>query len=231
MIRPTRMMLPRLTRRVIQPYATVPSRPPMADIVVMQPEADRAEAQPLHGVEDQHRPGGAEGDVEDQDREHERPHGGVMADPAEALGDLVADGRRPLRVARMGRQRDPAHQHRARGDQDRLADERQRHADGEQRRAERRPGELVERDEPGLDPGVADGQVIAADQHRQQGLRRVVREDLGRGEHEQGDQRDRDRDTSRSRSTSPDPRARRRARASTVTTIIRRSSRSESAPA
>ena len=58
-----------------------------------QAEADRAEPEPLAGVQDEHRPGRAEGDVEDEDRQHQGADGGVVAHPAEALGDLVADRR------------------------------------------------------------------------------------------------------------------------------------------
>ena len=104
MISPTRMMLPRLTRRVIHPYDRVPRRPPA-------PRRSRAgrsrspQPEPLRGVEDEHRPGRAEGDVEDEDRQHQRPHRGVVPHPAKALGDLVADRGHPLRVAPVRRER------------------------------------------------------------------------------------------------------------------------------
>ena len=68
-----------------------------------QPEADVSQPEALAGVEDQHRPGCPEGDVEDEDRQHQRSDGGVVPHPAEALGDLVADRSRTLRVAAVRR--------------------------------------------------------------------------------------------------------------------------------
>jgi hypothetical protein len=96
----------------------------------------------------------------------------------------------------MRRQADAAHQQRAHRDQHRLPDERPRHADGEQRRANGRSDELVDRDEPGLDPSVGEGKVLAPHEHRQERLRGVVGEDLRRPEHEERDQDDGDRDRS-----------------------------------
>ena len=51
---------------------------------------------------------------------------------------------------------DARHEHRAERDEHRLRRERQRRAGREQRGAERRPGELVDGDEAGLEAGVAD---------------------------------------------------------------------------
>src|SRR6476469_7100360 len=48
------------------------------------------------------------------------------------------------------------------------------HADREQRGPQRRADELVDGDEARLDAGVGDGEVVAPDEHRQQGVRRVV---------------------------------------------------------
>ena len=60
-----------------------------------QAEAHLAEAEALGGVEDQHRPRRAEGHVEHQDRQRERPHGRVVPGPADPLDDVVPDaGRR-----------------------------------------------------------------------------------------------------------------------------------------
>ena len=140
----------------------MPTSPPSGATVVMQAEADRAEPEPLARVEHQHRPRGAERDVEDEDGQHERPHGGVVPHPADALGDVVPDVR-----SRAGRSLPcggsamretstaPAATSTA------CAAERPAAPDGEQRRAERRADELVDRDEPGLQPGVRQRQVVA----------------------------------------------------------------------
>ena len=56
-----------------------------------QPEADLAEAETAQRVEHQHGPRGAEGDVEDEDREHQGPYGGVVQHPPHALDDVVPD--------------------------------------------------------------------------------------------------------------------------------------------
>lgn len=58
------------------------------------------------------------------------------------------------------------------------------------RRPDGRAGQLVEGDEPGLEPGVGHREIVAADQHRRQGGGGVVGEDLGGGEQSQGQQRD-----------------------------------------
>ena len=53
-------------------------------------EADGAEVELLVGVEHQHRPGRAEGDVERDDGEGEGAHGGVAPGPAQPLADVAA---------------------------------------------------------------------------------------------------------------------------------------------
>jgi len=55
-----------------------------------QAEADLASPQAFEGVEDQHRPGRAEGDVEDDDGQGQGPHRGMSQQPAEPFGDVVA---------------------------------------------------------------------------------------------------------------------------------------------
>ncbi len=56
-----------------------------------QAEAHRAHAEPLAGVQDEHGPRRAVGDVEREDREREGPHRRVREQPADALGHLVAE--------------------------------------------------------------------------------------------------------------------------------------------
>ena len=56
-----------------------------------QPEPDLVHAEPLVGVQDEHRPGGPERDVEGEDRERERPHRRMGEEPADALGHLGAE--------------------------------------------------------------------------------------------------------------------------------------------
>jgi len=63
----------------------------------------------------------------------------------------------------------------------------------EQGGTHRRPDQLVHGDESSLDARVGDGKVLAAHQHRQKGLRRVVREYFGSRDQEKGDQDHRDR--------------------------------------
>ena len=128
-----------------------------------QPEADAAQAEVLGGVEDEHRPGRAEGDVEDQDREHQRADRGVVPGPAEALDDVVPDraapasGSRPCGGSREAR-RSGARPGRtisawaANGDACPTANSAAPIGGA---------GQLVDRDEAGLQPGVADRQVVA----------------------------------------------------------------------
>ena len=87
---------------------------------------------------------------------------GVTRGPPDALGD-VASEMLPLRgIPTVRRQPHAGHQHGAEGDQAGLCAERPQRADGEQGRADRRPGELVERDEPGQHPGVGGRQIARA---------------------------------------------------------------------
>ena len=73
-----------------------------------QAEAHRAEPEPLARVDHQHRPRGTPGDVEDEDRQHQRADRGVVPRPADPLDDVVPDqGRRRVRVAAVRRQRHP----------------------------------------------------------------------------------------------------------------------------
>jgi hypothetical protein len=89
----------------------------------------------------------------------------------------------------MGWQRDPRHQDHAGGDEDSLGRERRGGAGGEQCRPDRWAGQLVERDEPGLQSGIGQREIVAVYQHRGQRRRRVVGEDLGRGQQRQRQQR------------------------------------------
>ena len=59
--------------------------PPTAAAVVSSPKPDRVHAQPLAGVEDEHRPRRPERDVEREDRQRERPHRRMGDEPADAL--------------------------------------------------------------------------------------------------------------------------------------------------
>ena len=69
-----------------------------------------------------------------------------------------------------------------------LDPERRGPAHGEQGRTDRRPGQLVERDEPGLEPRLADAEVALVHEHRHQRPGRGVDEHLGRADQEQGSQ-------------------------------------------
>ena len=74
----------------------MPTSPPTAPTVVMSPNPTAPEPQLLAGVEHEHRPGGTERDVEDEDGQHQGAHGRVVPDPADALGDVVAEVGRAL---------------------------------------------------------------------------------------------------------------------------------------
>ena len=63
----------------------MPTRPPTRRVVVSRPKPTAPMPEVPGRVEDQHRPGGAEGDVEDEDRQHERADRGVAPHPAEPL--------------------------------------------------------------------------------------------------------------------------------------------------
>ena len=156
-------------------------------------EPDGAEPELPVRVQHEHRPGGTPRDVEDEDRQHERADGRVVHDPADALGD-VGDDVRPVRGLRPVRwQLDARHHDGAEHDERRLGRERQRLPGGEQDGADRRSDELVDGDEPGLDAGVRDGEVVAVHEHRHERARRVVGERLGGAEQEHRDQDERDR--------------------------------------
>ena len=64
-------------------------------------------------------------------------------------------------VSGVVRQREARDQHRAEQHEHGLDRERPGHAHGEQRRTDRRPDQLVDGDEAGLEPRVGDGQVVA----------------------------------------------------------------------
>ena len=110
-----------------------------------QTEADRPHTEALRRVEDEHGPGGAVGDVEDEDGEDEGAHGGVVPHPPEALDDVgpqapLGSGAGPPAVSR---EHDPGDEQGAECDEHGLGSERPDRARGEQRRAERRTGEVV----------------------------------------------------------------------------------------
>ena len=67
-----------------------------------QAEPDRAHPEALVGVEDEHGPGGAERDVEREDRQGQRPHRRVREQPADALAHLGPEAR-PRAAARPSR--------------------------------------------------------------------------------------------------------------------------------
>jgi len=98
--------------------------------------------------------------------------------PADPFGD-VAPHVAAARVAhRSPRQRDPGHEHGGQQHRHDLSAEREGASRGEQRRADRRPGELVERDEPGLQPSLRDTEVALVHEHRHQGAGGGVDEHL-----------------------------------------------------
>ena len=175
----------------------------------MSPNPIAPEPEPLARVQDEHRPRGPERHVEDQDREHQRPDGRVVPHPAQALGDVVADVGVVVLPARCGGNEMREISSGAGADEHGVGGERQRLPDREQQRAERRPDQLVHRDEPGLDAGVGQRQVVAVDEHRHERARRVVRERLGGAQQEHRDQDDPDR---RDVGEARPPRAARRSR-------------------
>ena len=102
---------------------------------------------------------------------------GVVQHPAEALGDVVPQMRGRSAVARAVRRA----ARRGRPARPRARPARPAPPNGQaaptanSARADRRPGELVERDEAGLQPGVGEREVVARHQHRQQRLRACCR--------------------------------------------------------
>src|SRR3712207_7207722 len=73
------LMIRRPPRSTLFPYTTL-FRSQSADRADggQQAEADCTQPEPLPGVQHQHRPRGAEGDVEREDRQHQRPDRGVV---------------------------------------------------------------------------------------------------------------------------------------------------------
>jgi hypothetical protein len=122
-------------------------------------EADCPEVQPLLRIEDEHRPCGAEGDVENEDGQHERADTGMVKGPSAALYHLGSQASGDRR-RRSSRQRDPRDHHGADTDEHGLADERQGPPGGEQHRTESGTGELVERDDARQDSGVGKDEVM-----------------------------------------------------------------------
>ncbi|GIJ48345.1 hypothetical protein Val02_52310 [Virgisporangium aliadipatigenens] len=148
--------------------------------------ADGVQAEASRGVAHEHRPGRAEPEVEHEDRQRRRAHRRVADRPAHALDDVALHAAPFDRLDRG--QRDARHEQHRRADEHRLGQERPRPPGREQHRADRRPGEAVERDDAGLDAGVRGGEVVPAHQHRREGARGVVGEDLGRPEQAQRQQ-------------------------------------------
>ena len=148
------MMSPSENRRSRRPYDDRADDAAHGDRRRQQPEPDRRPSRAAGRVQDEHRPRGAERDVEREDRERQRPHRRVPEQPAEALRHLRAQARarlaRPAASVVTTRETStaPSTKH------DRVGRERNRRADGEQERADRRRDELVGQQERALHPGV-----------------------------------------------------------------------------
>ena len=150
--------------------------PPTAPTVVSRPNPTGPRPRRSRRVEHEHRPRRPVGDVERDDRERQGADGAVAPRPPEALGDVAADvaAARPARAAaaRTIREIEDGAERDAHG----LDDERPRHARGEEHGADRpgRPAGSVAM--PGRhQPGVADAEVRACHDHRQQRPRRSCR--------------------------------------------------------
>ena len=166
-----------------------------------QPEAERAQAQPLPGVQHEHRPGRAEGDVEGEDGDGQRPDRGVRPQPAPSLADVLAHpGRpapRPRAAARSGRHRiraissTPASTHTASVTKGRAIPAANSAA------PTGGPASWLPHDHAGECAGVRDAEVARADQHRQHGGGRGLAEGLVHPEQEQRGQHHRDVDPCR----------------------------------
>jgi hypothetical protein len=116
----------------------------------------------------------------------------VTADPSKSLGDVLPDVGLAHLLAAVRRHRDPRDQQRTRPDQHRHPDDRESRPDREQGRTDRGTRQLVDGDEPGLEPRIRNGEVVARHEHREQGVRGVVGEHLGRAEHEERNQHEAD---------------------------------------
>ena len=197
MISPIRMRLPRLTRAGRSSRSdTVPTSPPTARHRGQQAEADVAQPEPLGGVEHEHRPGGAEGDVEDEDREHQRAHRGVVPAPSGTPSTMSCQtwsGSRPGRgraaAARCAR---PAPRRARR--RTACATNGSAMPDGEQRRRRSAaPTSWLTVMKPVCSRALAIARSSRCDEHRQQRLGGVVGEHLGGAEQEHRDEHQRDR--------------------------------------
>ena len=123
--------------------------PPSAPTVVSSPKPTAPRPSRCGRVEHEHRPRGAVGDVERDDRQRQRADGGVPPGPAHALGDVAARCASRSR-RRIARQPHPGHQQGAERDAHRLDEERPRHPGGEQRGAHRRADQLVVVSKPAI---------------------------------------------------------------------------------
>ena len=159
--------------------------------------------------------------------------GGVAHQPADAVGDVAGATWVPSRSRpRAGgwrpgdRARPPAPRRRPGSTNGSAMPAANRNA------PERRPDQLVERDGAGHQPGVADAEVLAPDQHRQQGARGACRRTARRRRSATSRRRTTRMSTCAGRDGErEDARARPRASGSQTITIRRRSTRSASAPA
>ena len=156
-------------------------------------EADVAHAESLAGVEHEDRPGGAERDVEREDRQRQGPHRRIPEEPADPFPHLGAQARPLAQLVRRARH-DARHEDRPEHEADGVRRERDGRAGSEQERADRRRNELVGQQEGTLHPGIADAEVLARDHPRQERAAGGVGERLGRAEDEQRDEDDADGD-------------------------------------
>ena len=181
------MMSPSENRRSSRPYDTIPIDAADRDRGRQEPEPDGAHAESLAGVEHEHRPGGAERDVEREDRQRQGPHRRMREEPADPLGHLGPQARPLARrssvvlVTTRDTSTAPSTKQTA------FVANGMRHAGREQERADRRRNELVGQQERALHPGVGDAQVLARDEARQERAAGRVGERLGRAEDEQRD--------------------------------------------
>ena len=134
-----------------------------------QPEADLAHAEPLAGVQDEHRPGRAERHVEGEDREGERPHRRVAR--------RASGCPRPSRRGGCARSRTLGRASLVTTRETSTAPSAKQAAfvangsampDREQERPDRRADELVRQQERALQPGVGEPEVLAVDEAREQ---------------------------------------------------------------
>jgi hypothetical protein len=160
--------------------------PPTA-IDEQQAVADRAEPEPLLGVEDRDRQGGREGQVHQRDGHGQDAQQAVPGQPAHPFGDLTAQGGRGAALGPLDPEPAAHGRHQGGRGRERPRVEQERHRGGgrEQQPAERRGDQLVGHHLHPKEAAVGPGQLLPGHHRGQDRDGGVVEQGLGGAEGEE----------------------------------------------